>query len=92
MDHETLKALARADARARARADEARKALVGAVWEAADEGMPQVEIVRDTGYTRERIRQLCDPAYRAKHAEDVAAAKSARSPDRSARGKSRDGR
>jgi hypothetical protein len=29
--------------------------------------MPQVEIVRDTGLTRERIRQLCDPEYRAKH-------------------------
>jgi hypothetical protein len=67
MDHETLTALARADARAKARSAEAHRALVRAIWEAAGEGMPQVEIVKDTGLTRERIRQLCDPVYRARH-------------------------
>jgi hypothetical protein len=67
VDHETLTTLARADARAKARSGEAHRALVRAIWEAADQGMQQVEIVRDTGLTRERIRQLCDPAYRAKH-------------------------
>jgi hypothetical protein len=67
VDHETLKALARADARAKARSNDTHKALVAAIWEAADQGMPQVEIVRDTGLTRERIRQLCDPVYREKH-------------------------
>jgi hypothetical protein len=70
VDHETLTALARADGRAKARSAEAHKALVQAIWEAADQGMPQVEIVKDTGLTRERIRQLCDPAYRAKHSPD----------------------
>jgi hypothetical protein len=67
MDHETLAALARADARAKDRSAEAHKALVKAIWEAADQGMQQVEIVRGTGLTRERIRQLCDPTYRARH-------------------------
>jgi hypothetical protein len=67
VDHETLIALGRADARAKARLGDAHKALVRAIWEAADQGMQQVEIVRDTGLTRERIRQLCDSKYRAKH-------------------------
>lgn len=67
MDHETLITLGRADGRAKARSRETHKALVRAIWEAADQGMPQVEIVKDTGLTRERIRQLCDSEYRAKH-------------------------
>lgn len=67
MDHETLAALARADATAKARSADAHKALVRAIWEAADQGMRQVEIVKDTGLTRERVRQLCDSEYRAKH-------------------------
>lgn len=67
MDHETLAALAQADARAKAASAKAHRDLVRAIWKATDQGMPQVEIVRDTGLTRERIRQLCDPGYRAKH-------------------------
>ena len=42
-------------------------ALVAAIWEASDEGMRQVDIVRAVGLTRERVRQICDPAYRAAH-------------------------
>ena len=54
-----------AQAQAKALTDPARDALIDAIWEAADQGMPQVEIVEDTGLTRERIRQVCLPAYRA---------------------------
>lgn len=65
MDKETLRTLGRASKRARDRQQEAHEALVDAIWEAADEGMQQVEIVTAVGLTRERVRQLCDPKYRA---------------------------
>lgn len=64
MDHETLRALARSNSRATTRAEQTHEALVDAIWEAADEGMRQVDIVAAVGLTRERVRQLCDPEYR----------------------------
>jgi hypothetical protein len=64
MDPETLKALARANGRDKTREKQSHNALVDAIWEAADENWHQVEIVKATGLTRERIRQLCDPLYR----------------------------
>lgn len=64
MDEQTLRSLATADRRAKARSEAAHAALVDAIWEAADAGWPQVAIVKATGLTRERIRQLCDPEYR----------------------------
>jgi predicted XRE-type DNA-binding protein len=67
VDLDTLRGLARADDRAQARRDETHRALVEAIWEAADQGMPQVEIVRAVGITRERVRQLCSPDYRERH-------------------------
>ena len=42
-------------------------ALVAAIWEADDEGKRQVDIVKAVGLTRERVRQICDPVYRAMH-------------------------
>jgi len=64
MDQDELRSLARASQLTAARHEKARDALIDAIWEAADQGMPQVEIVRAVGLTRERIRQLCDPEYR----------------------------
>jgi hypothetical protein len=64
MDADTLRSLARANGRDKAREKRSHDALVDAIWEAADEGWQQVDIVRTTGLTRERIRQLCDPEYR----------------------------
>ena len=64
MDRETLYCRALTVRALRADLTPAHDALVDAIWEAADEGMPQVEIVKVTGLTRERIRQLCDPRYR----------------------------
>jgi predicted XRE-type DNA-binding protein len=66
MDRETLRELARANQRAQARSEATRGALIDAIWEAADQnGIPQVEIAKATGFTRERLRQLCRPEYRA---------------------------
>ena len=64
MNKETLRSLARANSRATARHEQTHEALVDAIWEAADEGMAQVDIVAAVGLTRERVRQLCDPKYR----------------------------
>lgn len=64
MDEQTLRALAASDRRAKARSETAHTALVDAIWEAADSGWQQAAIVRATGLTRERIRQLCSPEYR----------------------------
>jgi hypothetical protein len=64
MDEQTLKTLAATDRRAKARSSEAHAALVDAIWAAADAGWKQTEIVKATGLTRERIRQLCDSEYR----------------------------
>jgi F0F1-type ATP synthase membrane subunit b/b' len=40
----------------------ARERLADAIVEAARDGMRQVDIVRKTGYTRERVRQICRAA------------------------------
>ena len=69
MDEQTLRSLAAADRRAKARSETAHAALVDAIWEAADAGWQQALIVRTTGLTRERIRQLCDPKYRVRALE-----------------------
>jgi hypothetical protein len=41
--------------------------LLAAIWQASDGGMKQVDIVREVGLTRERVRQICDAKYRDKH-------------------------
>lgn len=41
--------------------------LVAAIWRADDEGWQQVDIVREVGLTRERVRQICSDEYRGKH-------------------------
>lgn len=48
--------------RAQEAADDARQRLAAAIAEAARGGMRQVEIVKVTGYTRERVRQICRAA------------------------------
>ncbi|MDG4819807.1 hypothetical protein O7628_30355 [Micromonospora sp. WMMD956] len=45
-------------AEARGNIATARSRLAGAIVEAARSGMRQVDIVRATGYTRERVRQI----------------------------------
>lgn len=64
MNADILQSLAQANGSDKAREKRSHDALVDAIWEAADEGWQQVDIVRATGLTRERIRQLCDPEYR----------------------------
>lgn len=64
MDAETLRRLARANDRDKEREKRSHAALLAAIWEAADEGWKQGDIVDATGRTRERIRQLCLPGYR----------------------------
>lgn len=66
MDEDTLRSLARANGRDKGREKRSHNALVDAIWEAADEGWRQVDIVKATGLTRERISQLCDSEYREK--------------------------
>jgi multidrug resistance efflux pump len=46
----------------RAEVERARADLADAIVEAARSGVRQVEIVKRSGYTRERIRQLCRAA------------------------------
>lgn len=69
MDEATLRSLARANSRDKAREKQSHDALVDAIWAAADGGWQQVDIVKATGLTRERIRQLCNPEYRQRAAE-----------------------
>lgn len=47
---------------ARAALDEVRPRLAAAIVEAAKQGVRQGEIVKVTGYTRERVRQICRAA------------------------------
>ncbi|MFC7382837.1 hypothetical protein [Sphaerisporangium rhizosphaerae] len=44
------------------RAEMARDELARAIVEAARDGVRQVDIVKATGYTRERVRQICRAA------------------------------
>lgn len=67
MDSETLRSLARRNQRDRARERASYDALRTAIWQAHDEQVPQVDIVRATGLTRERIRQITGPKYRERH-------------------------
>lgn len=62
---------ARQNKRDKAREKRSYAALVAAIWEADDEGMPQVDIVRAVGLTRERVRQITDPDYRKRRSPDA---------------------
>jgi predicted NBD/HSP70 family sugar kinase len=58
-----IKAKAAADtAEARAKTNRARAELAAAIVDAVRGGMRQVDVVRVTGYTRERVRQICRAA------------------------------
>lgn len=67
MDAAELTRLARRNQRAKARQEVSYAALLAAIWRAHDENMKQADIVRAVGLTRERVRQITDPEYRAKH-------------------------
>jgi len=67
MDADQLRQLARQNKRDKTRAEASYAVLLAAIWEASDEGWRQTDIVQAVGLTRERVRQICDPAYRAKH-------------------------
>ena len=62
-----LRMLARANRQAKERERTSYARLLAAIWQAADEGWKQVDIVREVGLTRERVRQILDDEYRAKH-------------------------
>lgn len=49
-------------AAARAKRADAKAALAARIVEEAAGGMKQVDIVAETGYTRERVRQICKKA------------------------------
>jgi hypothetical protein len=66
MEAAELTRLARQNQRDKAREETSYAALVAAIWQADDEGMRQADIVRAVGLTRERVRQICAPEYRAK--------------------------
>ena len=68
MDDATLRALARRNQRDRARERESYATLIDAIWRARDEGWTQARIVKAVSLTRERVRQICDPAYRRRKA------------------------
>lgn len=59
---ERLKAAARTHKRDQAKAENSRRELAAAIVDADAQGVPQVEIVAITGYTRERIRQIVKAA------------------------------
>jgi hypothetical protein len=62
-----LRMLARANRQAKERERASYARLLAGIWEAADEGWKQVDIVREVGLTRERVRQILDDEYRDKH-------------------------
>lgn len=62
-----LRMLSRANKQAKERERATYARLVAAIWQAADEGWRQVDIVREVDLTRERVRQICDAEYRNKH-------------------------
>ena len=62
-----LRMLARRNKRDKDREAASYAALVAAIWQASDNGWRQTDIVREVGLTRERVRQICDDKYRAKH-------------------------
>ncbi|MEV4543835.1 MULTISPECIES: hypothetical protein [Micromonospora] len=58
MAQATAAASAERAAQDREKVTEARDQLAAAIVEAARDGMRQIDIVRVTGYTRERVRQI----------------------------------
>lgn len=70
MDASELRTLARTNRRDKERESASYARLVAAIWRASDDGMRQTDIVREVGLTRERVRQICDPEYRAKRHPD----------------------
>ncbi|MEH0983227.1 hypothetical protein V6U79_12905 [Micromonospora sp. CPCC 205556] len=58
MAQATAAASAQRAAQDREKVTEARDRLADAIVEAARDGMRQIDIVRVTGYTRERVRQI----------------------------------
>jgi hypothetical protein len=64
MDEQTLRALARRNRQDKAREKSSYATLIDAMWRAQDEGWKQKDIVRAVELTRERVRQICHPAYR----------------------------
>jgi hypothetical protein len=56
---EPIKAAVSAHRRAARRAEQTLAALHAAIAEAASQGVRQTDLVKITGYTRERIRQIC---------------------------------
>ena len=57
-DMERLRQLGRKHQRLRGDLDALRPELAGEIRAAAHDGVPQVEIVKATGYTRDRIRKI----------------------------------
>lgn len=51
------------------RAEQSMEALYDAIAAAVDAGVRQVDLVKRTGYTREHIRRICDPQWRAQRRE-----------------------
>jgi len=62
-----LRMLARANRQAKERERASYARLLHAIWQADDEGWKQVDIVREVGLTRERVRQILSDEYRDKH-------------------------
>ena len=56
---EPIRAAVAAHRRAARRAEQTRAALHAVIAEAASQGVRQTDLVKITGYTRERIRQIC---------------------------------
>jgi hypothetical protein len=67
MDADELRKRARRNQRDKTREAASYAALVDGIWAADDDGMRQADIVRAVDLTRERVRQICAPAYRARH-------------------------
>jgi hypothetical protein len=73
-----LAALAERLRREQAKADATRAELHAAIVKALAEGMRQVDVVRATGYTRERLRQLAEAARQVDAARPSGSARDAR--------------
>ena len=56
---EPIRAAVAAHRRAARRAEQTRATLHAVIAEAASQGVRQTDLVKITGYTRERIRQIC---------------------------------
>jgi hypothetical protein len=64
--------------REQAKVDATRAELHAAIVKALHDGVRQVEVVRATGYTRERLRQLAEAARHADEAEASSSPRAAR--------------